>query len=194
MRLFHPGIGPAKRRCKFMDIPRPSQAKAMLRKRLLIGGSAALVLIAITVVPCPPEARRADGGSQPGLDRHGQTRTHDSGSARPRHADPPGYQLDPGAHLRPCRPDRLVSRRDGRTGQRHPRPQRSDGPAGGPGRGLAAQVRRSRFGEYEGAAAEQRAARRVRCRDRQSQLRAGEPCRPRSRRSSSRMDSTPTWT
>jgi HlyD family secretion protein len=33
-----------------MDIPRPSQAKAKLRKRLLIGGSAALVLIAITVV------------------------------------------------------------------------------------------------------------------------------------------------
>jgi HlyD family secretion protein len=33
-----------------MDIPRPSQAKAKLRKRLLIGGAAALALIVITVV------------------------------------------------------------------------------------------------------------------------------------------------
>src|SRR5580704_19677471 len=33
-----------------MDIPRPSQAKAKLRKRLMIGGGAALALIGITVV------------------------------------------------------------------------------------------------------------------------------------------------
>ena len=33
-----------------MDIPRPSQAKAKLRRRILIGGAVALALIAITVV------------------------------------------------------------------------------------------------------------------------------------------------
>ncbi len=33
-----------------MDIPRPSQAKAKLRKRLLIGGAALVVLVGITVV------------------------------------------------------------------------------------------------------------------------------------------------